>query len=137
MKLKTILTRVGIALGLFLFLGILLGFVARGLGVFDYRKPRNDPGRVQIGELVKAVEMFYTDCRRYPTSDEGLRALVQAPEDCKKWGPNPYVREQLLKDPWNQSFTYVANDLEFEIKTYGADQRPGGDGVNRDISSKD
>jgi general secretion pathway protein G len=119
---------------------VILGSIVTLIGrqVFENRKKaQTSQARVQIGELVKSVEMFYTDCQRYPTGEEGLKALIEAPADCKNWGPNPYARPNLLKDPWNQEMIYELAGSEFEIKTFGADKREGGKGVDQDVSSKD
>lgn len=119
---------------------VILGSIVTLIGrqVFENRKKaQTAQARVQIGELVKAVEMFYTDCQRYPSSEEGLKALTEAPTDCKNWGPNAYAKGNLLKDPWNQEMIYELAGSEFEIKTFGADKREGGKGVDQDVSSKD
>src|SRR5258708_3280363 len=59
--------------------------------------------RIQIGEYGKALDMFYTDCGFYPSADQGLPVLIQAPTNCQNWGPDPYLKK-LSKDPWNHDF---------------------------------
>lgn len=94
--------------------------------------------RIQIGEIGKSLDMYFTDCGQYPDSDAGLEALVQEPEDgsCTDWGPDPYVK-RTPKDPWGNAFGYEADGGSFVLVSYGADRREGGSGESKDISSED
>ena len=83
--------------------------------------------RADISSLVQAAEMYRIEHRRYPTSDEGIAALVEA----------GHVR-RLRNDPWGNPYRYVAPGREgrpFDIMSYGADGREGGEGENADIGS--
>jgi len=91
--------------------------------------------RIQIGEYTKALDMYYTDCQNYPTTEEGLQALVKAPSSCSNW-INPYVKK-VNKDPWGNDLIYESSGGDYELKSLGKDRREGGDGENADISSKD
>src|SRR4051812_38426368 len=61
--------------------------------------------KIQISEIGKALDMYFTDCNQYPSTEEGLQALVQAPSTCSNWGPDPYLKK-VQKDPWNGDFIY-------------------------------
>ena len=65
-------------------------------------------------------------------------ALVKKPSgepSCENWGPNPYAKD-IPKDAWGQPFHYESDGIEYEIVSYGKNKRPGGEGVDADISSK-
>jgi general secretion pathway protein G len=88
---------------------------------------------ISMGELSKAIEMFYTDCGYYPKE---LGNLISEDSECSSWGPEPYVRnESRLKDPWKTEFVYEATGSSYVIRSLGADKREGGSGNDKDINS--
>ena len=91
--------------------------------------------KIQIGEVSKALDMYYTDCSSYPSSEEGLQSLVTKPASCNNWGPEPYLKK-LNKDPWGSDLVYESHGNTFTIKSYGSDKREGGAGDAADISSE-
>jgi general secretion pathway protein G len=100
------------------------------------KKARINEAKIQIGELGKALDMYYTDCGSYPTPDQGLHALIEAPTSCTNWGPDAYVKK-LAKDPWGHEFAYDSNGSSYTIKSFGSDGKEGGTGDAADISSQD
>ena len=90
--------------------------------------------KIQISELGKALDMYFTDCNQYPSSDEGLNALVQAPSSCSNWGPDPYLKK-VNKDPWNNDFIYESSGNNYVLRSYGSDRKEGGSGDAADVSS--
>ena len=99
------------------------------------KKAQISQAKIVIGLLEQAISEFNYDCGFYPRT---LQDLSQAPEDCKQWGPEAYVKNgKVPKDPWNQEFSYEFDDEtnNYEIISFGADRRPGGDNFNKDISS--
>jgi general secretion pathway protein G len=81
-----------------------------------------------------ALDMFYTDCGHYPTTREGLRALLAEPKSgCRSWGPDPYI-QNIPADPWNRRWRYRSDGKNYEIRSLGADGREGGEGEDMDIS---
>ena len=83
--------------------------------------------RADIATLEQGIEMYRLDNRRYPTSEEGLQALVAG----------HYVR-RLPNDPWGNPYRYAAPGQDgqpFTIATWGADGREGGTGENEDIAN--
>jgi general secretion pathway protein G len=92
---------------------------------------------LQITDLEKSLEIFKLDAGRYPTTEEGLNALVAKPASVGGWN-GPYLKGGLPNDPWGKSYLYKSpvENGAFEIMTLGADGVPGGDGENADIRNK-
>ncbi|MEM8821735.1 MAG: type II secretion system major pseudopilin GspG [Pseudomonadota bacterium] len=89
---------------------------------------RADAARLQMTQIETGLDLFRLDIGRYPTSDEGLSALVEAPADADGWN-GPYLRkEEALTDPWGAPFEYAApgQDDAYDLTTRGADGVPGG-----------
>ena len=94
--------------------------------------------KAHVAELESALERFYVHMDRYPTTDEGLKLLVEAPVgDDKKWR-GPYVK-QLRSDPWGSPYQYrcpgVRHTSGFDLWSRGADGADGGDGPGADIGN--
>ncbi|WP_265306299.1 type II secretion system major pseudopilin GspG [Verminephrobacter eiseniae] len=90
---------------------------------------------VQIADLDKSLELFKLDVGRYPTTQEGLEALIQRPGNVQGW-TGPYLKgKELPTDPWGHPYRYAnpGPDGGIEILSLGADGAPGGDGENADI----
>lgn len=100
------------------------------------KKARMNEAKIQIGELGKALDMFYTDCGFYPPSETGLMALVEAQGSCSNWGPDPYIKK-MPKDPWSNPYLYENTGSSYVLKSLGADGRQGGSADAADISSED
>ena len=90
--------------------------------------------KIQIAELSKALDMFYTDCGFYPSSEAGLEALVSEASGCNNWGPDPYI-PKVKKDPFNCDFIYEREGSSYIIISLGEGCREGGKGTEADISS--
>lgn len=92
---------------------------------------------LQITDLEKSFEIFKLDVGRYPTTEEGLSALVAKPASASGWN-GPYLKGGLPNDPWGKPYLYKspASNGAFEILSLGADGTPGGDGENADIHNK-
>jgi general secretion pathway protein G len=92
-----------------------------------------------IQGLETALTMFRLDNSKYPTTDQGLQALVQQPTDpsIRHWRVGGYL-QRISKDPWGADYQYVApgtHGKEFDLYTLGADGQPGGEGPNADIGN--
>ena len=99
-------------------------------------KARND---LRLYE--SALDLYRMDNFRYPTTDQGLDALVKKPNDpsLKNWRADGYVK-QLVKDPWGHDYIYVApgsNGVPYDLLSLGADGQPGGQGIDADLSARD
>ena len=93
--------------------------------------------KVQIEDLSAALDMYKLDVGRYPTSEQGLDALVEKPADVNRWN-GPYLRKTKVPlDPWQQAYHYASPGEHgiFDLYSYGADQKEGGEGEEQDIVS--
>lgn len=117
-------------------LGMILGLV--GPRVMKHLGgAKSDTAKLQIEELGGALDLFYLENNRYPTSQEGLRALVQKPAGLDKWN-GPYLKKNKVPaDPWGNEYQYQSpgQNGPYDLVSYGADNAPGGEGDNRDIVS--
>lgn len=116
-------------------LGLLAGLVGpRVLGHLEGAKSKT--AAMQIKDIDKAVETFKIDVGRFPTNDEGLRALLVEPTNVRNW-KGPYLRRALPDDPWDHPFRYRSPGrfADIDIYSYGADNAPGGSGESADIGN--
>jgi general secretion pathway protein G len=93
--------------------------------------------RAQIEMFGTALDAFRLDVGRYPTSEEGLDALIHKPSNADRWD-GPYLRKDLIPtDPWKNPYIYKSpgDHGGYDILSYGADKTPGGEGNNHDIAS--
>jgi len=92
-----------------------------------------------IQALGQALKLYRLDNQRYPTSEQGLQALVQKPTTAPlppNWKPGGYL-DRLPQDPWKHDYLYLNPGLhgEIDILSYGADGASGGEGNDADIGS--
>jgi general secretion pathway protein G len=88
---------------------------------------------LQMQTLSSAIEAYRADVGRPPSVEQGLKALVVAPERADGW-LGPYLRDEAaLKDPWGRPVAYGLFDDTVELTSLGADGKPGGKSVNADI----
>lgn len=99
---------------------------------------RTKAAKVQIESLSSALELFKLDVGRYPSTSEGLKALVQAPSGGGAWN-GPYItKREVPNDPWGRPYNYRSpgQNGPYDIFSLGADNQQGGTGENEDISNK-
>ena len=93
--------------------------------------------RTDVNNLMQALKLYRLDNQRYPTSEQGLQALLTRPTTGPA-APNwkPYV-EKLPRDPWGQPYQFLTPGVKGEIDVFslGADGQPGGEGNNADVGS--
>lgn len=87
---------------------------------------------VQIADLDKSLELFKLDVGRFPSSEEGLNALVNKPGSAAGWN-GPYLKGGVPTDPWGKPYQYALNGGVVEIVSFGADGVAGGEGENADV----
>jgi general secretion pathway protein G len=117
---------------------VILGLLATVVGpkVMDrLGKGKVEIAKMQVSELSGALDLFRFDVGRYPTSAEGLGALVTNP-GVENWS-GPYLKKAVPKDPWNREYQYRSpgEHGDFDLYSLGADGAEGGDGENVDIAS--
>jgi general secretion pathway protein G len=116
-------------------ISLLAAFVApRFFGQEKKAKQRGAKG--QIALLESAVDTYRLDIGRYPTTQQGLEALREKPDGVDNWD-GPYLRKELPLDPWGNPYVYESPSEhgDFAILSYGADGKPGGEGMDMDIVS--
>jgi general secretion pathway protein G len=94
--------------------------------------------RAQIDGLEKALDQYRIDVGRYPSTEEGLAALMVRPSGEKKWG-GPYLKKALPNDPWGRPYEYrhPGEHGDYDVLSYGKDGQPGGSGEAEDINNWD
>lgn len=115
-------------------IGLIAAVLTPGL-IGQMSRARSKAAQLQLETLVNAVEMFRADVGRYPSQEEGLPALVHSPAALDGW-TGPYVRDsKVLQDPWGRPILYSSDPehQRFAVESLGADGRPGGEGVDRDL----
>ena len=92
---------------------------------------------LQITDLEKSLEIFKLDVGRFPTTEEGLKALAAKPATVNGWN-GPYIKGGIPDDPWGKPYGYTSPTATggVDIVTLGADGAAGGDGENADIHNK-
>jgi len=117
-------------------IGLLAGFVApRYFG--QVGKSEVNVAKAQIDALEKALDQYRLDTGRYPTLEQGLKALVERPASEPKWA-GPYLRKEVPLDPWGKAYVYrvPGERSDFDLVSYGRDGQPGGSGENADIANR-
>ena len=118
-------------------IGVIVGWAATNIfGKAD--QAQSKVGKAQIVGLSGPLDIYKLDTGKYPTTQEGLKALLQAPSGVPNWN-GPYVKNaDVLKDPWRNDLIYRSPGSEnrpYEIVSLGADGLEGGEGPNRDLKS--
>jgi len=121
-------------------LGILAGLIVpRIMGRPEEAKQIK--AKMQIESLETALKLYKLDNGMYPSTEQGLQALVELPETGdlpKKWRQGGYLEKgKVPKDPWGNEFIYLSSGVhgDYDILSYGADGVPGGEDKNMDINS--
>ena len=101
---------------------------------------RRAKAKSDIAAFETALDAYKLDNGTYPTTEQGLQALVEPPTTDpvpKNWN-GPYLKKGIQKDPWGNDYVYVSpgeHNADFDIVSYGKDGQPGGTGENADITS--
>lgn len=118
---------------------VIVGLLAALVGPTLYQqiKPaKQSAARAQIENFATALDNFYINVGRYPTTQEGLSVLRTKPEGEQSW-KGPYLKKEIPNDPWGNPYVYVSPGRNggYEIVSHGADGREGGEDDNADIAS--
>ncbi|MBV9461482.1 MAG: type II secretion system major pseudopilin GspG [Bradyrhizobium sp.] len=116
-------------------IGLIMGLI--GPRVLNYlSESKVKAARIQLQSFVTALDLFYLDAGRYPSSAEGLSALVKQTPGVAAWN-GPYLKGgNVPSDPWNHAYVYRSPGEHgpYDIVSYGSDGQEGGSGVAADIS---
>ncbi len=98
-------------------------------------KGKQAAAKAQIELLGQALDHFRMDVGRYPTTQEGLAALMTNP-GIDRWD-GPYLKKSLPNDPWGKPYVYLCPGVhgEYDLISYGRDGTPGGEGEDKDVNS--
>lgn len=118
-------------------IGIVLGIVG-GNFIGRGEKAKADAAKIEIGQIGQALDLYKLEVGRYPTTQEGLQALIQSPAGASNWNGPYWKKATLPKDPWGNEYKYTspaAGGGPYDILSFGADGKEGGEGTNKDILS--
>ncbi len=91
--------------------------------------------RSDIQQIGNALELYRLDNGQYPSSDQGLNALVEEPAgypEARNWNSEGYLK-RLPVDPWGEPYLYFNEDRSIEVYSFGVDRKEGGEGIDADI----
>ena len=91
---------------------------------------------IQIKDLEQTLEMYKLDVGRFPSTEEGLQALVTRPGNAAGWN-GPYLKSDVPLDPWNREYyyKYPGENSEVDIYSYGQDGQAGGESEDADVAN--
>ena len=117
-------------------IGVVLGIVG-GNFIGKGEKAKADAAKIEIGQISQTLDLYKLEIGRYPTTQEGLQALISAPAGVTNWNGPYWKKSTLPKDPWGNEYRYSAPGQHgpYDIMSYGADGKEGGEGANKDILS--
>jgi general secretion pathway protein G len=116
-------------------IGLLAGYVAPRY-FSQVGRSEVKAAMAQINSFEKALDQYRLDVGRYPTTEQGLDALVVKPANEPKW-QGPYLAKNVPPDPWGRPYQYKfpGEKSEFDLLSYGRDGQPGGTGEGADITN--
>lgn len=118
---------------------VIVGLLAALVGPTLYKRiapAKDSAARAQIENFMTALDAYFVDNGHFPSVQTGLQALRSKPEGDDRW-KGPYLKKDLPADPWGQAYVYrnPGRNGDYEILSYGADGKEGGEGDARDINS--
>ncbi len=123
---------------------VILGILAMYVGPRILGRPeeaRHVKARIDVASLESALKLYKLDNGMYPSTEQGLQALVEQPESGqlpKKWHRGGYLdKGKVPMDPWGNGFIYLSPGVygDYDIISYGADGVPGGEDTDKDINN--
>lgn len=121
-------------------LGILAGLIVPRI-MDRPEEAKRTKAAIQIQSLEQALKLYKLDNGEYPTTEQGLQALVEPPAVgrlARKWRKDGYLEKgRVPKDPWENDFVYISPGLhsDFDLISYGSDGEPGGEDNGADINN--
>ena len=115
-------------------MGIVGGnFIQRG------EKAKASAAKIEIGQISQSLDLFKLEVGRYPTTQEGLQALISAPAGLNNWNGPYWKKGTVPKDPWGNEYKYAAPGQSgpYDIVSLGADGKEGGEGNDKDITNRE
>lgn len=121
-------------------LGILAGLIVPRI-MDRPEEARRTKAAIQIQAIEQALKLYKLDNGEYPSTEQGLQALVEAPSVgrlAKRWRKEGYLEKgRVPKDPWGFDFVYISPGLhgDFDLMSYGPDGEPGGEDADADVNN--
>jgi general secretion pathway protein G len=119
-------------------LGLLISLAApRIMGRTD--EARIVKAKADMKAIEEALNLYRLDSGIYPSTDQGLPALVEEPssgERPRAWREDGYL-ERVPLDPWDHEYLYASDGMRYTLQSFGADGAEGGDGINADIDARE
>ena len=117
---------------------VIIGLLASYVGPKYFAqigKSETKTAKQQIGALESALDQYRLDTGHYPSTEQGLNALMIKPSDETKWN-GPYLQKDVPQDPWGKAYIYRSpgQTRDFDLLSYGKDGQPGGQDDNADIA---
>lgn len=124
---------------------ILVALTLIGLGgtfvvgkIFDQLHEGNvKAAKIQMGQFAQRLQEYRRKCNSYPTTEQGLDALVSKPtegRECRRYPADGFIQGGILqKDPWDEDYIYESDGRTFNIYSYGSDNQEGGEEKDADI----
>lgn len=92
-----------------------------------------------LSNVSGALDMYKLNNHKYPTSEQGLQALITPTEGVKNWPEGGYLKGGMPTDGWGNEIQYLSPGTEgrpYDLYSFGADGKPGGEGIDADIEAK-
>src|ERR1700682_896682 len=117
-------------------IGIVMGIVG-GNYLGQGEKAKQKAAKIEIEQIGQTLDLFKLEVGRYPTTQEGLQALITAPTGVSNWNGPYWKKSTLPKDPWTNEYKYASPGQHgaYDVWSYGADGKEGGEGTDKDITS--
>ena len=121
---------------------IILGLVASiaGPNVMKYLgSSKSKTAKLQIKEIESALELYFLDTGQYPPNDQGLNLLIKNEVSVMGWNGPYFKQADVPKDPWGFDYVYLmpGEHAAFDLVSLGADNQPGGENDDKDITNWD
>jgi general secretion pathway protein G len=119
---------------------VILGLLAGLVGPQVLRHvggAKSDTAKLQIEEIGSGLDLYHLEVGRYPSTEEGLDALVQQPSGVRNWN-GPYLKKSTVpKDPWGNAYVYRSPGEHgpYDLVSHGSDGVEGGEGDAQDVVS--
>ena len=119
-------------------IGVVMGIVG-GNFLGQGEKAKGRAAKIEISQIGNTLDLFKLEVGRYPTAQEGLQALITQPTGVNNWNGPYWKKSTVPKDPWGNDYLYVfpGQHGAYDLISYGADGKEGGDGADKDIVSWD
>jgi general secretion pathway protein G len=119
-------------------IGIVMGIVG-GNFIGQGETAKRKAAKIQIGQISQTLDLFKLEIGRYPTSQEGLQALITPPAGMSNWNGPYWKQPNVPKDPWGNEYQYIfpGQHGAYDLVSNGPTGQEGGEGANRAITSWD